>query len=337
MIESVRNITKRIPISLLLFMSFFMIVFTYSHSLEIPYDNTEEVVLEEGGHEECDGHDHNVVKRAADAEQDFDPAPSNTYPMFTTSNGLSLTLSYNSTYGGYLVTPDFSQHNYGVTLQEVLEIANQSKCKDKIIILDSCFSGFMGQLSTKGQRVSEIGEGVTILTSSKADETSAEVNGRGLLTSLLEEGLAGAAADVLGNVTPGGLYAYVDKALGPWGQRPVFKTNVTRFTSLRNVEPQVDICIIRKLDEYFKEMDSLHALDPSYEWTNAPEIEHEMLEPYANKEHVAIFKELQKLESIGLVVPVDEDHRYYAAMHSKACKLTPMGQQYWKLAKEGRI
>lgn len=244
---------------------------------------------------------------------------------------------YIDEYGGYLVTPDFSQHNYGVTLQEVLEIANQSKCKDKIIILDSCFSGFMGQLSTKGQRVSEIGEGVTILTSSKADETSAEVNGRGLLTSLLEEGLAGAAADVLGNVTPGGLYAYVDKALGPWGQRPVFKTNVTRFTSLRNVEPQVDICIIRKLDEYFKEMDSLHALDPSYEWTNAPEIEHEMLEPYANKEHVAIFKELQKLESIGLVVPVDEDHMYYAAMHSKACKLTPMGQQYWKLAKEGRI
>lgn len=240
-------------------------------------------------------------------------------------------------YGGYLLTPDFSQYNCGVTLQEVLEVANQSACKDKIIILDSCFSGFMGQLSTKGQKVSEIGEGVTILTSSKANEMSEEVNGRGLITSLLEEGLAGAAADVVGNVTPGGLYAYVDKALGPWGQRPVFKTNVTRFTSLRNVEPQVDIRVIRRIVDYFDEVDSLHTLDPSYEWTNTPVIEHEMLEPYADAGNVAIFNELQKLEGIGLVVPVDEEHMYYAAMHSTACKLTPMGQQYWKLVKEERI
>ena len=42
--------------------------------------------------------------------------------------------------GGYLVTPDFSNHDFGVSLQEILTIANSSRCKDKIIILDSCYS-----------------------------------------------------------------------------------------------------------------------------------------------------------------------------------------------------
>ena len=49
--------------------------------------------------------------------------------------------------GGYLVTPDFTNHDYGVSLQEVLAIANASRCKDKIIVLDSCFSGFMGSIN----------------------------------------------------------------------------------------------------------------------------------------------------------------------------------------------
>ena len=43
--------------------------------------------------------------------------------------------------GGYLVTPDFTKYDYGVSLQDILTIANNSRCKDKIIILDSCYSG----------------------------------------------------------------------------------------------------------------------------------------------------------------------------------------------------
>lgn len=49
------------------------------------------------------------------------------------------------------------------------------------------------------------------------------------------------------------------------------------------------------------------------------------------------FFDLQKLEGVGLVVPVNEEHMYYAAMNSKSCKLTPIGKRYWKLVKEGRI
>ena len=233
--------------------------------------------------------------------------------------------------GGYLVTPDFTNHDYGVSLQEVLAIANASRCKDKIIVLDSCFSGFMGSINTAGQNTAVINEGVTILTASRSSETSAEINGHGLFTSLLLEALSGGAADITGHITPGGIYAYIDKALGPWEQRPVFKTNVTRFTSLRNVIPQVDISIIRKLCNYFSTENSEFAIDPSFEPTNSPSVTHEVVQPYANSVNTKIFSDLQKLEGIGLVVPVGEDHMYFAAMNSKSCALTSIGKQYWRL------
>ena len=42
-------------------------------------------------------------------------------------------------------------------------------------------------------------------------------------------------------------------------------------------------------------------------------------------------------EMVGLVCPVGEEHMYYAAMNSKSCKLTPLGQHYWNLVKSGKI
>lgn len=239
--------------------------------------------------------------------------------------------------GGYLVTPDYSSGDWGVSLQDVLTIANRSKCKERIIILDSCFSGFMGSISTEGQNTAVINEGVTILTASRNSQTSKEINGHGVFTSLIIEALRGGAADVLGHVTVGGVYAFIDKALGPWEQRPVFKTNVTRFTSLREVEPQVDIRIIRNIKNYFLNEDMEYPLDPSFEQTNTPDDAHKVIEPYAKKENTIVFSELQKLEGIGLVVPVGEDHMYFAAMNSKACKLTAIGKHYWRLVKEGNI
>lgn len=239
--------------------------------------------------------------------------------------------------GGYLVTPDYSDFDYGVSLQEVLTIANKSRCQNKIIILDSCYSGAMGNIDLSGQNTSIIGEGVTILTSSRSVESSIEERGHGLFTSLLLEALSGCAADLTGHITPGGIYAYIDKALGAWEQRPVFKTNVTRFVSLRRVTPQVDISVIRKLCEYFTESDTNLPLDPSYEPSNSPDEPHKVIEPYADQTHVKIFADLQALEGVGIVVPVNEQHMYYAALHSGKCKLTALGKQYWKLVKKGMI
>ena len=239
--------------------------------------------------------------------------------------------------GGYVVTPDYSSYDYGVSLQDILNIANNSQCKEKIIILDSCYSGFMGNINTVGQSTTIINEGVTILTSSRSSETSMEVNGHGLFTSLLLEALSGGAADVTGHITPGGIYAYIDKALGPWEQRPVFKTNVTRFTSLRKVIPQVDISIIRKLCTYFVDENTELALDPSFEPTNIPNSKYEYIQPYADPINTEIFSDLQRLEGIGLVIPVGEDHMYFAAMKSKSCALTSIGKHYWRLVNDHRI
>ncbi len=238
--------------------------------------------------------------------------------------------------GGYLVTPDHKTYDEGISMDEVLILANQSKSKDKIIILDCCHSGVFGT-PTIGRGASQLAEGVSILTASRSDEPSMEINGHGVFTNLLLDALQGGAADLRGHISPGGVYAYIDQALGAWEQRPVFKTNVTRFTSLRTINPQVPLSTLRKIIEYFPAPQQEYALDPSYEDTNKETVEHNIIEPLAKDENVAVFKDLQKLQSVGLVVPVDSEYMYFAAMESKACRLTSLGNHYWRLVKDKRI
>lgn len=237
----------------------------------------------------------------------------------------------------FIVTTDYNDYNYGIRLDDILNAANSSKAKHKIIVLDSCYSGAMGTPGLFGNTQAIIGDGLTILTSCMASETSTEVNGHGLFTSLFLEALKGGAADVTGNITPGSIYAYIDKALGPWEQRPVFKTNVSSFLSVRNVFSAVPLDCLRKITSYFLNANDELSLNPSYEYTNNPEIEHKIVEPHAIDSNVIVFKNLQRLESVGLVYPVGEEHMYFAAMNSKSCKLTPLGQHYWNLVKSGKI
>lgn len=239
--------------------------------------------------------------------------------------------------GGYIVTPDYKPHDFGVSMDEILTIANSSKSKNKIIILDCCHSGALGTPKQNGGQTSHIAEGVSILTASRDNEPSLEVDGQGVFTTLLLDALKGGAADLRGHITPGSIYAYIDQALGPWDQRPVFKTNITRFTSLRTSSPQVPITTIRNLIKYFPTPEQEFDLNPSFEDTNSQVIEHKVVEPYAKSENVAIFKELQKLESVGLIIPVGEEHMYFAAMNSKSCKLTALGYHYWRLVKDRRL
>lgn len=239
--------------------------------------------------------------------------------------------------GGYIVTPDYQPNDEGVSMDEILTLANESGAKDRVIILDCCHSGAFGSPKNTGSKSTHIAEGVSILTASKDDESAVEINGHGLFTNLLLDALQGGASDLRGHITPGSIYAYIDQALGPWEQRPVFKTNISRFTSLRTVVPQVPIEVLRKLIEYFPTATQQFNLDPSFEITNDTNIEHKVVEPYAIKENVSVFKDLQKLESVGLIVPVDEQHMYFAAMNSKSCRLTALGYHYWRLVKDKRI
>lgn len=237
---------------------------------------------------------------------------------------------------GYLVTRMFQQDDYGLPMNELIEMAHKSKIKNKIIILDTCHSGSIGSSAFQSD-VSNITDGLTVLTSCRTEETSVEDKEHGIFTSLLINGLKGGASDLLGNVTAGGLYAFIDRSLGPWDQRPSFKTNVSSFTVIRKTDPPIDLSILRSLKDIFSSPYECLDLDPSFEYTNDPNVEHEVIEPYAVEKNVKLFKQLQKLQSVGLVQPVGEDHMYFAAMNSKACKLTEVGKYYYMLSKEGRI
>jgi len=229
--------------------------------------------------------------------------------------------------GGYIVTTDFKKYDEGVSMDEILLMANESKSKERIIILDCCHSGNFGSPALNKSLNAQLSEGLTVLTASRDSESAIEINGRGVFTSLVIDALQGGAADLRGYITPGSVYAYVDQALGPWEQRPIFKTNVTQFTSLRSVNPPVPLPTLRKICEYFPHPQDQYKLDPSYEFTsNNPKTE-----------NVAIFKDLQKFESVNLVKPMGEEHMYFAAMNSKSCHLSALGAHYWRLVKEKKI
>ncbi len=228
---------------------------------------------------------------------------------------------------GYIVTKDATNYDEGISMTEILKIANASPVKNKVIVLDCCFSGNMGTLNIGNGGVAQLAEGLTVLTASRGSEVAMEQGGGGVFTGLVVAALQGGAADLRGHITPGSIYAYVDQALGAWDQRPIFKTNVTQSTSLREVEPQVPLETLRNLVIYFPTPQAEHALDPSYENT----------EKGFDPNNVEVFKDLQKMEGVGLVVPVGEEHMYYAAMNSKPCKLTALGAQYWRLARARKL
>ena len=234
---------------------------------------------------------------------------------------------------GVIVSFDYEQDDWGIKMSEILEIANKSKIKHKVIILDCCHSGFMGNHGVIGD-TSYLGDGVVILTASKKDESSIEIDGHGVFTNLLLEALNGGAADILGYVTPGSIYSYIDQALGPWEQRPLFKANISSFICLKNTNPRINTYEIRKITDFFDDENASFSLDPSYEKTNIEGGEHRNLPPYADKAHVEIFTLLQKYNRNGLLVPYEATDMYFAAMDSKGCILTPLGKHYFKMVKE---
>lgn len=239
--------------------------------------------------------------------------------------------------GGYLMTPDYRQYDEGISMNDILTLANNSPSTNKIIILDCCHAAAITAPDLIPGSIGHINEGITILTASKKNEVAMEVRGKGVFTNLLIEALKGGAADTNGNITPGGIYAYIDQALGPWEQRPVFKTNVNSFTTLRTVTPKLPLSVLRKITEFFPLPETLYALDPSYEYSNDPVMKHDFMMPYAMANNVSIFKSLQKMQAAGLVEPVSDEHMYWAAMNGNACRLTALGAHYWRLVHERKI
>lgn len=228
--------------------------------------------------------------------------------------------------GGFLITSECEHGDDGFSLTDLLLIANESSAKNKIIILDCCHAGFVGKV--KGQEGNSVlSEGMTILTASSETQYAIEENGSGVFTSLFVDALNGSAANLVGEITPGSIYAHIDRSLGPWEQRPIFKTNVKSFVSLRKVQAPITLSELKALTNLFTVKEEIFRLDPSFEPTDPSATD-------ANTERFAI---LQKLNRVNLVVPVDEDHMYFAAINSTGCRLTILGEHYWNLISKDRI
>ena len=228
---------------------------------------------------------------------------------------------------GYIVTPDAARYDDGVSMTDILREANESRAHEVVILLDSCHSGALGQLPASGGNLAHLREGISILTAARATQAAVEAGDGGLFTGLLCSALEGGAADVLGSITAASLYAYVDQSLGSWDQRPLLKAHVARLIPLRRAQPAVPLDVLRRLREWFPDAQYEFPLDPSFE----PDAE-----PH-DAEREQIFGQLQQCRAAKLIEPVGEEHMYFAAMNSTACRLTALGRHYRRLAEDGRV
>ncbi|SDM21519.1 caspase family protein [Halarsenatibacter silvermanii] len=213
-----------------------------------------------------------------------------------------------------------------ISMQNIYNYAAQSSAREKIIILDCCYSGGFGRHPILGNQT-VLDRGISIMSASREDEPSYEVSGKGIFSSLFCDALEGGAADVIGEIKLVNVYAYIDEALGAWDQRPIFKTNVSRFTKIRQTKPYIQKDILRKLTDYFSDPEELFDLDPSFEPDATP----------SDEKNEKIFKHLQKYRDCRLLEPVGADHMYFAAINNEKCRLTPLGKQYWRLVDKNKI
>jgi hypothetical protein len=240
--------------------------------------------------------------------------------------------------GGFLCASDCRTGDDGVALSDLMEIARRSKARNKLLMLDSCHSGVVGErAATPG--TSEIHEGMTVLTASTADQFAMEVpgGGAGVFTTLLVDALSGAAANLLGEITPGSVYAHIDQSLGPFAQRPVFKTNVKTFVSLRKVSPPIPLADLQALTTHFPRRGFKFALDPSYEPERYEEQKKNSSVPAPDPTKTSVFATLQRYAKVNLVKAIDAPHMWHAAMNYKSCELTVLGEHYRNLVAKGLI
>jgi hypothetical protein len=235
--------------------------------------------------------------------------------------------------GGYLLASDSGHGDEGLSLAEVLAYANHSPSRNKMIILDSCHSGIAGTQPGEPDRT-VLSQGLTILTASTEDQYATEQNGRGVFTTLLVDALHGGAANLVGDVSPGGIYSHIDQSLSAWEQRPVFKTNVKEFVSIRKVSPSIAVEDLRQMARLFPTKEFYFSLDPTFE----PEMKgRDAGMPPPDRHNVAVFSVLQKFNRLNLLKPDGAPHMWHAAMQNKGCRLTRLGEHYRTLIEKGRI
>lgn len=230
--------------------------------------------------------------------------------------------------GVHVVTQDGTDKEPGLPMDELLTLANDSKAREVLLILDCCFSGALGNPRNLREYHTELREGVTILTASRSTEVSLEkTGGHGIFTWLVLSALRGGAADIRGHVSAAAIYSYAEQVLGSWDQRPLYKSYAERLSPIRLCQPAVSDALLRELPNYFATATERYQLDPSYESSDSS----------AKPDHTAIYQKFTQYRDARLLRTVGGGHLYFTTIESGVVELTDLGQLYWLLVKEGRI
>ncbi len=239
--------------------------------------------------------------------------------------------------GGYLATCESHEHNWGIPMQEIINLAATSPARDILLMLDCCHAGAAGDspFGRPGDRnpLAVLRENMTVIAASRGNESAVEDGEHGMFTSALLDALDGGAADHMGWVMAQSIYAYVERGFGAWVQRPVYKTNATDLTVVRQCAPLIERFKLHQLLNYFPTPDYKFRLDPEYE----PEDEHGNLHEPVNHEKVALAKLFKEYRDVGLLKSSDGQQFYWVARRSGTLELTLRGREYWRLVKGKRI
>jgi hypothetical protein len=231
-----------------------------------------------------------------------------------------------TTLGSYLVTQDAEKYNEGVSLTEVIAMANNSKATEVIIILDCCHSGDIGNSIEMNERKALLREGVSVLTASRDTQYAMESKSFGVFTTIIYDALKGGAADILGKVNVARIYNYTDIMLDSWKQRPIFKSHVSKMIPLRNCTPKIPFETLRKLPGYFD--GDKKGIQLSKEYIASADSKSGLIN---------VMSDLRKYHANGLLTPVKSHSLDEAAENNEACVLTPLGIYYKDLVLKNRI
>ena len=241
--------------------------------------------------------------------------------------------------GGYLATCDAEPNDWGVKMQDIIDIANNSPASDILILLDCCHAGDAGDpsiINRPGQAnpIAALRENMTIIAAAKNTQPAMEFGGHGLFTGAVLDALDGGAADHMGHVTAPAIYSYVERRFNEWSQRPIYKTNATELNVVRECAPLIDRLRLKQIVTHFPTADTKFKLDPEYE----PQDEFGKVHGPVNKEKVKIAQLFKEYRDAGLLKASKPGEQFYwVARHSHTVELTLRGREYWRLVKYNRL
>ena len=244
-------------------------------------------------------------------------------------------------YGGHLCAYDSQKNDWGIPMQEIVEMAINSQARDIIMILDCCHSGDIADptlLNSKrgGDPLAVLRENMTVIAASLREQPSVEAGGHGLFTASLLDALDGGAADHMGWVTASSIYAYVERRFGSWAerQRPVYKSYATSVRVVRECAPLIDRLKLHRLVELFPTQDYKYRLSPKHE----PEDERGRMHQPVDENKVAVAQLFKEYRDAGLLKPsTPGEQLYWTARRRHTVELTLRGREYWWLVKNKKI